>query len=230
MRRRDARDRSLWWALSGACAALAAALLGRAQLDPWLFGALLMIAWGLLAYGLGFLWVPRSLRLLLTATALALVVVVWNHTTPQPRIGLDAVRLRRLPSTARPGVVELVLKNSGGVAADIVVFPVAYLAPLFRNARELAAAHMEAELSERLKRADRVPPTGAIVVPAGQTARVDVDIPPSERAWYFQRGEVTVLVTARLHYRDRVFLREKVSCHFANPQSGQWLACPFLND
>ncbi len=229
MRTGDTRQRSRWWALPGTCAALAAALLVRA-VDPWLFLALLMTAWALLAYGLHFLAVPRPLRLLLTATALALVAVVWNYTTPQPRLGLDTVQLRRAPSTAQPGVVELVVRNSGEVAGEIVVFPVAYLAPLFRNARELAAGRMEAELSGRLKQAARTPPNGTIVVPAGQTARVDVGIPSSERAWYFQRGEVTVLVAARLHYRDRLFVREKVFCHFANPQSNQWLSCPFLND
>jgi hypothetical protein len=199
-------------------------------IDPWLFGALLMIAWGLLAYALRFHPVPRVLRVLLTATALALVFVVWNYTTPQPRIGLDAIRLQRIPSTARPGVVEVVVRNSGSVAADVVAFPVAYMAPLFRNAQELAAGRVEAELSERLMRADRLPRSGAIAVPAGLTAALHVEIPASERAWYFQSGKLTVLVTARLQYRDRVFRRETVFCHFANPQSNQWLSCPFLND
>jgi hypothetical protein len=89
---------------------------------------------------------------------------------------------------------------------------------------------VQGELSARLNRADRLPPTGTFVVPAGQTVHVGVDIPSSERAWYIGRGETTLLVAARLHYRDRVFRREKVFCHFANPPSGRWLPCPFLND
>ena len=228
MRWRGAQ-RPFWLTVSAASVAFAA-VAARAQINAWLFGALLLIAWGLLAYGLSVLRVTKPLRLLVTATALALVVVVWNHTAPQPRIHLDAVRLRTLPSTASPGVVELLVRNSGAVPAHVVAFTVGHLAPLFRNARQLSAGRMESDLSERLERADRLPAVGTLVIQAGETARFDVDIPSSNRSWYIARGEATVLVTARLHYRDRVFRREKVFCLFANPQSGQWLLCPFLNE
>lgn len=216
--------------LSAAGVAFAAALAGRAQIAPWLFGALLLIAWGLLAYGLNAFTVAKSLRLVLTATALALVVVVWNYTAPQPRLHLDAVRLGTFPSTASPGVLELAIRNSGEVPAHVVAFPVARLAPLYRNVRQLAAGGVEAELSERLERADRLPPAGTLMIPAGQTARVDVVIPSSERARYIGYRATTMLVTARLRYRDRGFVREKVFCVFANPPSGKWLSCPFLNE
>jgi hypothetical protein len=70
MRWRTASTRSRWWALAGAGVTLATALAGRTRIDPWLFGALLLIVWGLLAYGLSVLRVARPLRLLLTATLL----------------------------------------------------------------------------------------------------------------------------------------------------------------
>jgi hypothetical protein len=227
---RASPTRSRWWALSAAGVAAAAAVAGRAYINPWLFGSLLLIAWGLLAYGLTVLRVKRSLRQLLTATWLALAFVVWNHTAPQPRMQMNGVRLRTFPSTVSPGVVELVIHNSGSLPAHVVAFPVADLAPLFTTARELAAGGVEAELSERLERADRLPSQGTMMIPAGQNARVNVDIPPSQRAWHIGRGEVTVLVAARLRYRDRVFLREKAFCLFGSAPNGQWLECPFLNE
>jgi hypothetical protein len=221
---------SPWQALAGAGVALAAAIAGRAHASAWLFGVLLLIAWGLLAHALSFLPVPRPLRLLITATALALAVVAWDYTAPQPRVHLDTVRLRVLPSTISPGVVELAVRNSGSVPAHIVAFPVAHLAPRFTSAGDLAAGRMEAELAERLTHARRWPAAGTLVIPAAQTAHVDVDIPPSERAWYIARGEATVLVAARLRYRDRVLVRETVICLFGDPRTGQWLSCPFLNE
>ena len=217
------------WALPAAGVALATALAGRQRIDPWLFGALLLIAWGLLACGLSGLRVARPLRLLLTATLLALAVVVWNYTAPQPQIQLGGVRVQRLPSTISPGVVEVVIRNSGSLPADVAGSAVAHLAPLFRTARELAAGGVKADLSERLERAERLPSARTMMIPAGQTARIEVDIPPSQRSWYIGRGESTVLVTARVRFRDRVFLREKMFCVFANPPSGTWLSCPFLN-
>jgi hypothetical protein len=68
-----------------------------------------------------------------------------------------------------------------------------------------------------------------MVIPPGGTARIEVQIPPSQRSWFIARGEATVLVSARLRYRDRVFHRERVFCQFATPPSGPWSSCPFLN-
>src|SRR6187455_1368964 len=145
MRWRTASTRSRWWALAGAGVTLATALAGRTRIDPWLFGALLLIVWGLLAYGLGVLRVARPLRLLLTATLLALAVVVWNYTSPQPHLQLGEVRMQRLPSTISPGVVELVIRNSGSLPAEVVGSAVAQLGPLFRTARDLAAGNVKAD-------------------------------------------------------------------------------------
>jgi len=100
---------------------------------------------------------------------------------------------------------------------------------LFRTAAGLAAGGVEAELSKRLEQADRLPAIGTMVIPPGQAARVEVAIPPSRRSWYVPRGEASVIVTARLRYRDRALLRAKAFCLFTNPPSGQWLSCPFLN-
>jgi hypothetical protein len=224
------QTRSPWWALAAAGVVLAAALAGRAQVGAWPFGVLLLLAWGLLAYGLRVLRIARPLRLLLTVSLLALAVVVWNETAPQPRIQLGGVRVQKLPSTISPGVVELVFRNSGSLPADVVGSAVAHLSPLFRTPRDLAAGGVEADLSARLERAGRWPSAGTTLIPPGQTTRVEVDIPPSQRSWYIGRGQATVIVTARLRYRDRAFLREKTFCLFTNARSGQWLSCPFLND
>jgi hypothetical protein len=228
---RTSSHRSYWWAFAGGGATLAAAVAGRTQIDPWLFGALLLSAWGLLAHAVRLVPVTNLLRLLLIATSLALAVVAWSYTAPQPRMRLDGVQLQSLPSTVRPGAVELIVRNSGTVSADVVASTVAYLAPaFFRTAQALAAGSMEADLSRRLQQADPAPPTVTMVVPPGETARIEVLVPASERAWYIARGEATVVIAARFRYRDRLFVRERVFCHFANPPSGQWLSCPFLND
>jgi hypothetical protein len=155
--------------------------------------------------------------------------VLWDYAAPQPRIGIDAVQLRKMPSSVQPGLVELVVRNSGDAAADIDVVPLAQLAPLYRNARDLVAANVEATLRERLT---QVRPTaaGPIALDKGQTTLVNVEVPFSERAWQFGRGELTVLVAARIRYRDRIFHREKLVCQFANPRSASWAPCPFLNN
>jgi len=220
------QTRSPWWALPAAGVVLAAALAGRMHGGPWLFGALLLIAWALLAYGLSVLRIARALWLLLTASALALVVMAWNETAPQPRLQIGRVRIQKLPSTISPGVIELVVGNTGSVPADVGGAAVADLAR-FRTAAGLAAGGVEAELAKRLEQAA---PIATMVIPAGQTARVEVVIPPSRTSWYISRGEASVIVTARLRYRDRALLREKAFCLFTNPPSGQWLSCPFLNE
>jgi hypothetical protein len=58
---------------------------------------------------------------------------------------------------------------------------------------------------------------------------VSVEVPFSERAWVFDRGEATLLVAGRIQYRDRVFRREKQFCQFLNQKTNSWTSCPFLN-
>ena len=199
-------------------------------MNPWGFGVLLLAAWAALVYGLSYSKLRKPVQVLSCATALTLAVVLWDHTARQPRIRLDAVQLRKLPSSAQPGLIELVVRNTGAAAAAIVVFPVAHLAPPFRNARDLIAANVEADLKQRLKQAMPLPADGTIVVEDGRSAVLSVGLPFSERVWLIARGELTVLVAARIQFRDRVFQREKLVCQFANPQSGQWTQCPFLNN
>jgi hypothetical protein len=205
------------------------ALGSRPYVGPWPFAALLLIAWGLLAHGLRVLSIARPLRLLLTVSLLALAVVVWNAMAPQPRLALAEVRIRRLPSTISPGSVELVLRNSGSLPAVVVGTSLAQLMSLFRTPSDLGGGIILADLSRQLDDADRLPADGAMVIPPGQTVRAEVAIAPSSRAWFVARGEVTVLVTARLRYRDRLLPREKDFCLFTNPPSGIWQSCPFLN-
>jgi hypothetical protein len=224
-----AQTRSPWWALAGGVVVLVAAFAGRAQINPWLFGVLLLIAWALLAYGLSSLRVATPLRLLLVVSVLAVAVVLWDYTAQQPHLQLDGVRVPRLPSTVSSGVVELVVRNGGSLPADVVGTAAAQLTPLFKTPGDLAAGNMEGELSERLKQADEAPALKNTVIPPGETARVQVDIPSSQRSWYLASGQATVVMTARFRYRDRVFHREQMFCLFANPPSGKWLSCPFLN-
>ena len=215
----------------GASALVAVALLAAGRLiNAWLFGLLLLVAWALLTYGLRAFVLKRSRQLVVSLTALVLVFVVWNYTAKQPRIAVEGVQLRKLPSTVQPGLVEIVVRNDGGVAADISVLPVGELAPLYRNARDLVAANVEGDLRGLMKKAAPRPRTGTTRVAVGERIVINVEVPFSERAWYFQRGELTLLVTARVRYRDRVFQREKVFCQFTTPQSGSWMSCPFLNN
>ena len=58
-----------------------------------MLGALLLVAWGLLAYATGLLRVPRALRLLLATTLLGLLVMIWSYAAPQPLIQVSGVRL-----------------------------------------------------------------------------------------------------------------------------------------
>lgn len=167
--------RPRWPALLAGVVAFAAALGLREQIGAWPFGVLLLIAWGLLAYGLGVLRIERPLRLMLVASLLVLAVVVWNYMAPQPRIQLGGIRVRKLPSTISPGAVELVIHNSGSLPADIVGSAVAQLAPVSRTAAGLAGSGAEAELSKGLAGAAPFPSDGATLIPPGQTTRVEVD-------------------------------------------------------
>jgi hypothetical protein len=173
-------------------------------------------------------FVEQPSRLLLVgATTLILGLVLWNYTARQPRIGIDSVQLRKVPSTVVPGAVELILRNAGGDPADIVVLSVGHLGQTFSGAER--TRKVEADLADRLKSARPLPPSGALVIPAKQTLAVSVEVPFSERAWVFDRGESTLLVAGRIQYRDRVFQREKRFCQFLNQKTNSWTSCPFLN-
>jgi len=225
----DSPRRTGWWPLPAAGITLATALAGREHVNPWLFGGLLLVAWGLLAFGLTAFRIATPFRLVLTATLLALAAVVWTYTAPQPRLQLEEVRIEKLPSTITPGVVEVVVRNSGSLPAEVVHSAAGQLATLFRTPRDLAAGGMEADLTKQLDRADPVPPTGTMAIAPGQSTRVAIAIPPTQRSWFIARREATMLVTARLRFRDRGFHRERVFCLFTTPPSGTWSECPFLN-
>ena len=224
----ERRDR---WLLLGASAVLGIALIGGSRLiNGWLFGLLLLVAWALLCRGLKPFAGTRWRHVLVSVTALLFVLVLWNYSARQPRIRVEAVHLRNLPSTAQPGRVELVVQNTGAVAADVEVVSASHLGRLFRNAGELVRANLEAELGEQLETHGASAANPVITINSGQTTRVNVEVPFSERAWMFGRGEATLVVAARIRYRDRVFRREKQVCQYADPQSGEWKSCPFLNN
>jgi hypothetical protein len=172
----------------------------------WIYGVLGLAIWAALAWGIN------------------------RSSLPQPGIRVDVVQLRRIPSSAQPGLVELVVRNAGETPAGIVVTSVAYLAPLYVNAADLARNNVEADLRTRLAQASPVPPTGTTGLAAGQTSVVTTDLPFTERAWEYSRGQLTVLVAARIRYRDRVFSREREFCQYMNPRTNEWRSCPFLND
>ena len=230
MDERDDSRRTGWWPLPAAGVALAIALAGREYVNPWLFGALLLVAWGLVAFGLTAFRIATPFRLLLTVTLLALAGVVWHYTAPQPRLQLEEVRIQKLPSTIAPGVVEVVVRNSGSLPAEVVHSAAGQLATLFRTPRDLATGGIEADLTKHLERADRVPPTGTTAIAPGQSTRVAIDIPPTQRSWFIARREATMIVTARVQFRDRGFVREREFCLFTTPPSGTWSECPFLNE
>lgn len=219
------------WNFIGAGIALAITLLAGARIvDGWLSGALWLVAWALLAHGVRSLAWKRSRQVVVTATFFGLVLMLWNYTARQPRIRIDGVVLRTMPSTVQPGVAELMVRNTGDAPARIVVLSAAHLAPLFRNAQELNAAGVEEDVKGRLDTTSPTPATGTMVVDEGETAVVIVEVPFSERAWQYARGDLSVIVAARIQYRDRVFQRERVFCQFGSPQSGEWKSCPFLNE
>ena len=196
----------------------------------WLYGAIGLAVWALLTWVIRRLDWKRPLKLLVSATLLGLGLMIWAYMAPQPTVRVEVVQLRRLPSSAQPGLVELVVRNSGETRAGIVVAPVAHLAPLFINAADLVRANIDADLQGRLERAKPVPATGTIGVAKGQTVVIDVPLPFSERVWEYNRGQLTVLVAARIRYRDRVFNRERLFCQYMNPRSNEWRSCPFMND
>ena len=195
----------------------------------WLFGLMGLGVWALLAWGISRLDWKRPLKLVVTATLLGLVLMVWAYMAPQPNVRVEVVQLRRLPSSAQPGVVEFVVRNSGE-DAGIAVDAVAHVAPLFLNAADLVRASVEEDLEARLGRAKPVPASGTIALAGGKTVVIDTPLPFSERVWEYSRGQLTVLVAARIRYRDRVFNRERLFCQYMNPRSNEWRSCPFMND
>ena len=196
----------------------------------WIYGALGLGIWAAIAWGINRSSLKKPLKLLVSVTLFALGLMLWAYVAPQPGIRVDVVQLRRIPSSAQPGLVELVVRNSGETPAGIVVTPVSYLAPLYVNAADLVRNNVEADLHTRLAHASPVPPTGTTFLAAGQTSVVATDLPFTERAWEYSRGQLTVLVAARIRYRDRVFNREREFCQYMNPQTNEWRPCPFLND
>jgi hypothetical protein len=199
-------------------------------MNAWLYGLLLLGAWALLTYFLWRLKWERTRQILISITLLAVASLFWNYTARQPRLRIDEIVLRKLPSSVQPGLVELSVRNTGGEPARLTAFPVAYLAPLFRDARELSRGNIEPELEAKLKAAKPLPASGSIDIAPGATGVVTAEIPFSELAWRYNRGDMTILVATRLEYPDRIFGRERLFCQFTHPQAGEWIACPFLND
>jgi hypothetical protein len=209
-------------------AVLAIALIGGAGLiNGWLYGGLLLLAWATLIYGLRSFVLKRSRLIVISVTSLFLALMLWDYTARQPRIGVDEVQLRKVPSTVVPGSVDLLLRNAGGDPADLVVVSVGELVAPFSSAR---ANKVEADLTQRLDSAKPTPPSGTLSVPPKQTTKVSVEVPFSERAWVFDRGESTLLVAGKIRYRDRVFSREKQFCQFLNVKTNSWASCPFMNN
>ena len=196
----------------------------------WLYGGLALAIWAVLTWGIRRSSWKKPLKLLLSVTLLGLALMVWAYTAPQPTIRVEVAQLRRLPSSAQPGLVELILRNSGENPAGVAVIAVAHLAPLFINAADLVRGNVEADLEKRLDLAKPVPATGTLAVAPGQTAVIEAPLPFSERVWDYSRGQLTVLVAARIRYRDRVFNRERLFCQYMNPRTNEWRSCPFLND
>jgi hypothetical protein len=196
----------------------------------WLYGVVGFAVWAVLAWSIGRLSWKRPLKLLVSATLLGLGFMLWAYVAPQPSLRVDVVQLRRIPSSAQPGLIELVVRNSGETPARIVVVPVANLAPLYINAADLVRNNVEADLEKRLEQAAPVPASGTMFLAAGETSVVGTALPFTERAWEYSRGQLTVLVAARIRYRDRVFDREREFCQYMNPRTNEWRSCPFLND
>jgi hypothetical protein len=199
-------------------------------MNAWLYGLLLLGVWALLTYLISRLRWERTRQVLISITLLGLAFLIWNYTARQPRIRIDGVVLRKLPSTVQTGLVEVTVRNTGGEPARMTAFPVAYLAPLFRDARELTRGNVEPDLEARLTKAKPLPPSGSIDIAPKGTTVVTVEIPFSELVWRYARGEMTILVASRFEYPDRIFSREKLFCQFTHPRAGEWIACPFLND
>lgn len=227
---RAGQKQQRWMFLGSGAGLMMLAIVTARLMNAWLFGALLLAGAGLMVQGLRLSDWKMWVRVVVSLTVVGLAFLLWDNNASQPRLRVDALQLRQLPSSAQPGRVEIVARNSGDVPAGIVVLAVAQLAPAFRSAGDAMRASIEDDLEEQLDQASPVPPTGTLAVADGQSTVIDVPVPFSERAWVYGRGEASLVVAARIRYRDRLFNRERVICQFTNPQSGQWVSCPFLND
>ena len=219
-----------WKFLGSGAAVLMVAIVTAGLMNAWLFGLILLVGAGLMLQGLRRAVWKKWVRVVVALTVFGLSFLLWDYNASQPRMRVDALELRQLPSSAQPGRIELIARNTGAVPAAIVITSVAQLTPAFRNAADVMRARIEDDLEDRLDEASPTPATGTLAVADGQTAVVNVAVPFSERVWTYGRGEASLVVAARIQYRDRIFNRERVFCQFTNPQSGQWLSCPFLND
>ncbi len=224
-------ERKRGWILLGSGLGLVLALLatGR-QMNGWLFGGLLLIASALLIQGLRSVLTKTLHQAIGSVTTLVLAFVLWDQTASQPRIRVDEIQLRQLPSSGRTGAVELVLRNTGGVDAQVVAQSAGQLVSLYTSARDLDNSRVEADITRQLDGAEPTPSTGPLRVAEQQTAVLSVPVPFSERVWVYGRGESTLIVAAKIRYRDRFFNREKAFCQFTSLKSGQWVSCPFLNN
>jgi hypothetical protein len=219
------------WGLIAAALLIGVSLgVGARTINPWLSAVLWLAVGVLIAQIIRSLGWKRQHQVMVNLTVLVLAFVVWNYTARQPRMRVDSIQLRYLPSTGRSGLVELNARNAGASDAAIVVESAAVLSPFLRNAQELRIANIQSQLEERLNRATPMPAEGTTAVPVGETTVINVDVPFSEQVWQVQRGNVTLVVAARIRYRDRIFNRERLFCQYANPQSGNWVSCPFLNN
>ena len=219
-----------WKFLGSGAVVLMVAIVTAGLMNAWLFGLLLLVGAGLMVQGLRLAVWKKWVRTVVALTVVGIAFLLWDYNAGQPRIRVDALELRQLPSSAQSGRIELIARNTGAVPADIVIQTVAQLTPAFRNAADVMRARIENDLEDRLEQASPTPATGTLQVADGQATVVNVPVPFSERVWVYGRGEASLVVVARIQYRDRVFSRERVFCQFTNPQSGQWLSCPFLND
>ena len=227
----DVKQPGRRWGLIAAVVVIGVALaVGSRTMNPWLSGVLWLGVWAVVAVLLRSLAVKRSMQITVNLTVLVLAFVVWNYTARQPRIRVEAIQLRHLPSSGRSGLVELTARNVGGSDANVVVQSAAVLSVFLRNAQEMRAANIQSQLEERLDKAKPMPADGTTAVAKDKTTLINVEVPFSERVWQYQRGNLTVVVASRIRYRDRLFTREKVFCQYANPQSGNWVSCPFLNN
>jgi hypothetical protein len=199
-------------------------------MNAWLYGILLLGVWALLTYFLHRLRWERTRQILISVTLLGLAFLFWNYTARQPVLRIDEIVLRRLPSSAQPGIVDITVRNIGGEPARLKAYPVAYLAPLFQDARELARGRMEPEIEGKLTTAKPSPASGSLDIAPGATGVITAEIPFSELVWKHAQGDMSILVATRLEYPDRIFSRDRLFCQFTHPKAGEWIACPFLND
>ncbi len=199
------------WASAGGKRGACARAGGRrpTACNGWLFGLLLAGRVGVADLRPADLlcW-KRSRQLLVGLTVpRCLSLVLWDYTAPQPRIRLDAVQLQKdaVQRSARPRRVascetaEMSRPTSRFCQSRI------WRRSIRTRQRPARQPTSKPTLRERLKQATPTAAAPDRSSTTGQTTLVNVEVPFSERAWQFARGELTVLVTARIQYRDRIF-------------------------